>query len=385
MATDTRGPQVAAVTYVFLIMSTIATVLRVYCRGRVIKAFAMDDWLAVAAQFFFIVFCAYEITGFIYGTGQHNSNLSAEQLPKAMQMWWTCEPLYVLCNMSIKASIAIFLLRICVAKIHRIIIWIVIGVTELYSFAFFMLFVLQCRPTSLFWLRFSSNPPSGTCLDPSVVTNAFYGYSAISCVTDWTYSIMPIFLVWSLQMDRKVKISVAAILAAGVIASSATIVRFPYLHFLNDTDDFLYSTSDIAMWSTIETGLGITAAGVATLRPLLKTFFGGSSAPGHGTSARQWQRTGSGHPKGDEGFDMHDRGNKGVGVTTVIDYGRARAKRDVESHGIKGDADSGRSDPFSDENFNNSQANLTGIPEQDGTGWNGITVKKSIVQTSGDA
>lgn len=50
MATDTRGPQVAAVTYVFLIMSTIATVLRVYCRGRVIKAFAMDDWLAVAAQ-----------------------------------------------------------------------------------------------------------------------------------------------------------------------------------------------------------------------------------------------------------------------------------------------------------------------------------------------
>lgn len=132
-------------------------------------------------------------------------------------MWWTCEPLYVLCNMSIKASIAIFLLRICVAKIHRIIIWIVIGVTELYSFAFFMLFVLQCRPTSLFWLRFSSNPPSGTCLDPSVVTDAFYGYSAISCVTDWTYSIMPIFLVWSLQMDRKVKISVAAILAAGVM------------------------------------------------------------------------------------------------------------------------------------------------------------------------
>lgn len=101
--TDTRGPQVAAVTYVFLIMSTIATVLRVYCRGRVIKAFAMDDWLAVAAQvgsgfcpgqlcsanarqFFFIVFCAYEITGFIYGTGQHNRNLSAEQLPKAMQV-----------------------------------------------------------------------------------------------------------------------------------------------------------------------------------------------------------------------------------------------------------------------------------------------------------
>jgi hypothetical protein len=50
MATDTRGPQIAAITYVFLILSTIATLLRVYCRGRVIKAFAMDDWLAVVAQ-----------------------------------------------------------------------------------------------------------------------------------------------------------------------------------------------------------------------------------------------------------------------------------------------------------------------------------------------
>ncbi|KAF7531085.1 hypothetical protein G7054_g9218 [Neopestalotiopsis clavispora] len=382
MATDTRGPQIAAITYVFLILSTIATLLRVYCRGRVIKAFAMDDWLAVVAQIFFIVFCAYEIAGYVYGTGQHVADLSIENRVKAMQMWWTCEPLYVLCNMSIKASIAIFLLRICVSKVHKIIIWIVIGVTELYSFAFFMLFVLQCRPTALFWLRFGDSPPEGMCLDTSVVTNVFYGYSAISCVTDWTYSILPIFLVWSLQMNRKVKISVAAILAAGVIASSATIVRFPYLHFLNDVDDFLYSTSDIAMWSTIETGLGITAAGVATLRPLMKTFFGGSSARGNGTSARQWHRTGSGHPSNnrEDAFDMHDRGNKDVGVTTVIDYGRARSKQqDVESQKVKGESDLSSWD----ESGNSSETNLTGSLDQ-GTGWN-ITVKKSIVQVSDDA
>lgn len=132
-------------------------------------------------------------------------------------MWWVCEPLYVLTNMAIKASIALFLLRICVEKSQRIIIWVVTGITEIYSVFFFLLFVLQCRPTSLFWLRYGENPPSGSCLDAKVVSNAFYGYSAISCLTDWTYSILPMFVVWKLQMDKRMKVSVVMILAAGAM------------------------------------------------------------------------------------------------------------------------------------------------------------------------
>lgn len=97
------------------------------------------------------------------------------------------------------------------------IIWTVLVITEVYSVFFFLLFVLQCRPTSLFWLRYSDDPPAGSCLDATVVSDAFYGYSAISCMTDWTFSILPVFLVWNLQMNRRVKISVVGILAAGVM------------------------------------------------------------------------------------------------------------------------------------------------------------------------
>jgi hypothetical protein len=34
--------------------------------------------------------------------------------------------------------------------------------------------------------------------------------------------------------------------------------------------DFLYRTTDFAIWSTVEVGLGITAGSIATLRPLMK-------------------------------------------------------------------------------------------------------------------
>ncbi|KAH8736571.1 hypothetical protein BGZ61DRAFT_341393 [Ilyonectria robusta] len=394
MAAESRGPQIAAVGWAFVTISSVATILRIYCRGWVIKAFAADDWLAVAAQILFIFFCAYEITGVRYGTGQHIANIPQEDIPRAMQMWWTCEPLYVLTNMAIKGSIAIFLLRLCVHRTHKITIWVVTIVTEVYSLFFFILFILQCRPTSLFWLRFSSNPPSGSCLDAKIVSNTFYGYSAISCWTDWTLSILPIFIVWKLQMNRRVKISVSLILAAGIIASSATIVRFPYIHSLTDIDDFLYSTSDVAIWSTVETGLGITASGLATLRPLLRTFFGGSSARGNSTSAGPWHRTGSDHPKsgyirsrGETGtaFELQENGGKKIGVTTVINYGKGE-ESDIEGQKYKPDSRSVGSDSIEGASeWNGSQANLSERPEgirKAGQGaWN-ITVKKSIVQTT---
>lgn len=44
-----RGPQVSAVVGLFLSISTIAIVLRCYCRIVVVKAFGLDDWFALIA------------------------------------------------------------------------------------------------------------------------------------------------------------------------------------------------------------------------------------------------------------------------------------------------------------------------------------------------
>ncbi|KAK8034865.1 hypothetical protein PG993_009860 [Apiospora rasikravindrae] len=405
---ETRGPQIAANAWAFVVLSSIATILRIYCRGWVTKAFGLDDWLAVAAQIMFIVFSSYEITGVTYGTGHHFADIPTEDFSKAMQMWWTCEPTYVLTNMAIKASIAIFLSRICIERAHKIVIWSILALTEIYSLFFFLLFVLQCRPTALFWLRYTPNPPAGMCLDATVVAKSFYAYSAISCLTDWTYSLLPITLVWNLQMNIKMKISVCLLLAAGVIASSATIVRFPYLHSLTDVGDFLYSTSDVAIWSTVETGIAITTAGLATLRPLFRSVFGlGSSAPGAGTSARQqgYLKTNSqsrmtNHTKKgsrsvggglgtrnedlDAGaFDLYERPAQSskMGVTTVVNYG----KEDPEKGIFDKKSVASSSIHERDDWEGSSQADLARqrLQQPERSAWN-ITVKKSIIQTHGD-
>ncbi|OBT81791.1 hypothetical protein VE02_09625 [Pseudogymnoascus sp. 03VT05] len=318
-----RGPQVSAVAGLFLALSTIGIILRCYCRAVVVKAFGLDDWFAVIAWIFFTFFCAFAITGVHYGTGQHAANLPPEDIPVGLKWWWACEPVYVLSNMALKLSISIFLLRLAVTRASRIIIYVIIGVVEAYSAFYFFLFVLQCRPSSYFWTQYTGG--TGTCVSPKVTVDATYAYSAISCVADWGLGLMPIFLIWHIQMDMRTKMSVAAILSVGAIASTATIIRIPFVKDLANVQDFLYATTDVAIWSTVETGIGIAASAAATLRPLFKTYFGSSHLAGN-TSSSNWPRSGnSGYVQnmasGGEEFGMRSNAGRapGTGVTTLIE------------------------------------------------------------------
>jgi hypothetical protein len=177
--------------------------------------------------------------------------------------------------MCIKAAIAVQLLRLTIIRTHRIIIWTTLAISELYSGFFFFLFVFQCQPSSYFWTQYTGG--HGTCIDTTITINAVYAYSAITCVTDWTYAILPWLLAWKLQMNQRSKITVSLILSMGAIASTATIIRIPYVHTLGNLEDFLYATTDVAIWSCVETGLGITAACLATLRPLFRSWLANST------------------------------------------------------------------------------------------------------------
>ncbi|KAM3070569.1 hypothetical protein ACMFMF_008022 [Clarireedia jacksonii] len=286
--------------------------------------------------------------------------------------------------MALKASIAIFLLRLCVVKIHKIIIWTVFVVTEIYSFFFFMLFILQCRPTSYFWNRYKGDSFKGKCIEGPLVSNCFIGYSAISCWTDWTFSILPIFLIWNLQMNQRTKTSVMLVLATSALASSATIVRIPYLHTLNDVNDFLYSTTGVAIWSTVETGIGITASSVATLRPLLQKFFGLESMGPRGQSeSNRWKLNGGkGYIRSQtngntEAFQLH-KNIADTGVITVIEPGDQM--RDLERGDRKGDNYSETSVSLAS---HSSQSNLAKKSNQQRDGsWN-VKIEKTVVQTHG--
>lgn len=60
-------------------------------------------------------------------------------------------------------------------------------------------------------------------------------------------------------------------------------MRIPYADGILDNPDFLYTFTDLAIWSTLEIGLALAASSLATLTPLFRKmkFFASSS---HGDS-----------------------------------------------------------------------------------------------------
>lgn len=193
----------------------------------------LSPHINLLCQVFFVFFCSFALNGVVHGTGQHVTELPLEEIPlglkvcdfcrkecstcsdSQMQWWWACEPVYVLSNISLKLSISIFLLRITISRTHRMIIYTVIVTSSVYSAFFFFLFVLQCRPSNYFWTRYTGG--TGSCMDPKITVDATYAYSAVSCLADWTLGIVPVFIIWNLQMNPRTKLSVALILAVGAM------------------------------------------------------------------------------------------------------------------------------------------------------------------------
>lgn len=112
---------------------------------------------------------------------------------------------------SAKISIGYFLLRLTVHRIHVWIIWIVMSLTVLTGAVFFFVTLFQCNPISHFWNQVIG--AKGSCINVEIIIALTYLYGTISAICDFTFGILPIFLVWNLNMRKTVKIALVPILS----------------------------------------------------------------------------------------------------------------------------------------------------------------------------
>ncbi|KAI1277432.1 hypothetical protein F5Y07DRAFT_362937 [Xylaria sp. FL0933] len=263
-----RGPELMTVCIIMLTLSVITFSLRTYTRLALVKTWGLEDWCMSLAAISFVLFITSALTGVHYGTGRHFTDLTAENIRQAMKYWWFCYIWYCITMIFSKISIGVFLLRLTVTRVHHAIIYVVMLLTVASGIVFFFVTLFQCHPVTYFW---DKETKGGTCIDPKIIAALTYLYSSFSVICDFTFSILPMFLISGLQMGRRAKWALVPILGIGCVASIAVAVRFAYIHNFLDPD-FLWATVDIAIWSSNEQGLAITAASLATLRPLVRIW-----------------------------------------------------------------------------------------------------------------
>jgi hypothetical protein len=186
-------------------------------------------------QVSFAFYCSFSLSGIASGTGQHVANLSKEanaaarkvsKVPRptrstrkndpndSFQWWWLCYPSYAVTMVLTKLSIACFFRRIVVERVHKWILGLATAVTLVSCVIFFFGCIFQCWPVSYFWDKYDQ---TGTCIPDRVVIALAMLFSAINIVTDFTFALMPGWILSHVHMRRRTKVALNILMGLGCV------------------------------------------------------------------------------------------------------------------------------------------------------------------------
>ncbi|KAK6080936.1 hypothetical protein SCUP234_05034 [Seiridium cupressi] len=293
-------------------IATIVVALRVYVRawmGRKTKNWGWEDLFAVAGYCAFLSSSVFAMKAAYYGLGTPDADLNAYLMVRCAEYMLYSQVLYGVSMPLIKASIVLTLVRITMKKGYRWALYGMQALATIMAIVGILASLLYCRPVKAYW-----NPLLGTCGNFMIVVNIGYAWTAVGIITDWMCAIIPYFIVRNLQMSRRSKTTVMIILGLGAIASTATIVRAPYLQYYLVETDRLYWNGHISIWCQVESGLGLIAACLPALRQLVRKYLESS-------------RFGSGGASKNVGYGSHGgTHNKPAESNVAMDTLGSRAK-----------------------------------------------------------
>ncbi|RGP81031.1 hypothetical protein FLONG3_820 [Fusarium longipes] len=272
------GQTLLILTIIFLILTSIVVILRCFTRAKY-RIFGIDDALMLVGWMLHVAFSGIAMKAIFTGLGTKDEHLNDYLQSKARHWLWIGQIIYSLSLLPLKSSICVTLLRIAVLKAHRIIAWGTLVFTVVSTGIVTVGLFAICRPIS----AQAIGADAGSCPPQAVIVG--YLVTASAVVTDWICALLPIFMLYKSNMKKATKISVSIILGLASLASLCTIIRLPYVKYYTIIPDYLYNVTNIVIWSIVESGIGIIAGSLPSLRKLVSSRFrfdtSAGSSPAH--------------------------------------------------------------------------------------------------------
>ncbi|KAJ5359939.1 hypothetical protein N7517_009130 [Penicillium concentricum] len=248
----------AVVTVCALAILTIIFRLfvRLYMQGAKLEA---DDWLIGITAIPLIALLASSIlvytSGGTYGFGLHIWSILFAYLI-----------VYLVELLLIKVSILMFYRRIFGMNWM---IWATLFISYGWCMGSMIAALCACDPIPFFWTEIT-DPKSG-----SYRYNFYYYYignATANVVTDVLILLVPMPIVWKLQMRTTQKIGVCAVLLLGGFVCVASGIRIHYLTYLRGNVDITWALGSVSVWSTVEPCVGIICACLPVLQPFVRSM-----------------------------------------------------------------------------------------------------------------
>lgn len=163
--------------------------------------------------------------------------------------------------------------------------------------------IFSCIPIAASWNLALAAKPSTKCFTPHTFSSIGLFNSIVNIATDFLFALLPIPIIWHLQINLRTKITLAMILSLGFVACAAGIVK-AHLQTTFLANEDRYWDDGFMVWNMIELCLGIMAGSLPALKPLFKAFLQGTrTALGlSGERSKDSNRTPGGGSAGSKGY-----------------------------------------------------------------------------------
>ncbi|PWW79003.1 hypothetical protein C7212DRAFT_275344 [Tuber magnatum] len=263
---DSRHLMGSAITLIVLMGLVIIT--RIYCRAYLLRSIGADDWTMIVAAVS-MSGLDWVISGTTrYGTGKHQWTLPKEWAAHARETVYTAQIFYFTSLGFCKASLILFVIRVTSSATTLRVSWVLLVLCSCFSLAAVITSILWCVPPEYTWKMFTleGKDMKGVCLDQHVLQ---YTLPAINIFTDFVVWLLPLKMIWGIQLPPRQKAGLVGIFALGGLGVLAGILRLFSIKEFLDTGDPSWDTLDISIWSIVEATVSIICGSV----PAIKAFF----------------------------------------------------------------------------------------------------------------
>ncbi|TVY36794.1 hypothetical protein LOCC1_G005660 [Lachnellula occidentalis] len=237
---------------------TITILLRVIAKLSIKLRLGLDDALITLALLLGIGNISLNTFAVQYGLGRHYFYLTPFERVHAMKYEFLSQPVGILSPMFGRLAFMIYLVNIIViSKPKRWFIYSLAAQHVIINVVTMLLIILQCQHFSTLWDPIGT---PGKCISPSVQANFGCFQGATNTVTDMVLTVMPISIVWKLQLAKKLKIALSILLGLSSLAMITAVIRTVLTARIAYRDDFTHNS--------IENCTVMITSSVPTLRPL---------------------------------------------------------------------------------------------------------------------
>ncbi|KAJ5909697.1 hypothetical protein N7504_004340 [Penicillium tannophilum] len=261
--------RVFAITTIFTILAALFVSIRLWTRFKLVRSPGLDDLFIFAA-----LLCSFAFYGFMlaerhYGLGVSRQQLSNEVAANQMHYLWFSIPFYNLALILSKLSALFLFLRIFRSKPFILVTYALMGFLVIAGLWMVISGFVFCIPVSDFW---RAPPPVAVkhCLPKGPV---WFSNAAMQIFSDVVILILPMPLLYKLQLPRPQKIGIMLVFGVGVFVIATSSARLYELSTMVNGRDFTKTNAAAAVWSSLESNVSIICACMAPLHPFISSIF----------------------------------------------------------------------------------------------------------------